>query len=246
MWDYSLRLIRSLCVLTAIGTSFSLWDPTSSYGKDFVFGIKTMPCEQAMKFRDTQLFQDFATIYDNYDAKKQERADATVKDFRLAVQEMAKKWDQADAAYKKKVGLAWAGVLIGKAAERVNIGIKANLTKQEDLAVKALKNRGAEWVTTFTQLGVAGETDVKGIVAMPMTFLLTISGLGAAEAVWSVGTAAMDTAFDLAEREIVKKEYNQTSTELIKRAEVIIRKSQAARIGEINRLKNAIDTQCNS
>ncbi len=79
---------------------------------------------------------------------------------------------------------------------------------------------------------------------MPAALLLTVSGFGVAEKVLSVGMAAMDTAFDLAEREIVKNEYNLQSSELIRRSEALIKKSQAVQISEILRLKNEIDKQC--
>lgn len=204
-----------------------------------------MSCDDAKKYRDTQLFEEFAHVYDNFDANKEARLEATLKDFRTAVREIATKWDQADVLFRKKVAVTWGGVLVGKIAEKSKIGVKANLTVQEKRAVEAVVNRGLEWTQVFSQYGVTGEADLEDLVAMPMTLLLTVSGFGVAEKVWSVGKAAKDTAFDIADREIIKNEYNLRSSDLIKRSEDLIRKSQAAKIGEVLRLKNQIDIQCN-
>ncbi len=240
--------MKVLCfkIILVVGLIVNLAKPFPVYAAgQFEFGGKRMSCNDAKQYRDTQLFEEFAQVYDNYDASKEERLEATLKEFRTAIKDIAKKWDQADVLFRKKVAVTWGGVLVGKIAEKSKIGVKANLTAQEKRAAEAVVNRGTEWTTVFSQYGLTGEADVKSLVAMPMTLLLTVSGFGVAEKVWSVGSAAMDTAFDLAEREIVKKEYNLTSSELIKRSEALIRKSQAAKVEEVLRFKNQIDNQCN-
>lgn len=203
-----------------------------------------MACDDAFRYRDTQLFEEFASVYDNYDAKKQERLDATLQEFRTAAKDIAKKWDQADVLFRKKVAVTWGGLLVGKIAEKSKIGVKASLNVLEKRAVDAVVARGVEWSKVFSQYGITGEADVKDLLAMPAALILTVSGFGVAEKVLSVGMAAMDTAFDLAEREIVKNEYNLQSSELIRRSEDLIKKSQAVQISEILRLKNEIDKQC--
>lgn len=213
--------------------------------RTFSFGGRQSSCKDAATYRDGQLYADFASAIDNFNATREARINATIAGFKADVVSLTEDIEKADTAKQKKIAVAVAGIVLGKAADKLaTVGVKQTLSAVEKQAMKAVANRGAEWTTVFLKYGATGDVDVTGIVGMPLSLLLSFSPFGAAEKAWSLGNAGIDVATAVAEAEIIKGEAKLTAAATRTRAEALAKKLQMPKISEINRLKNEIDRQC--
>ena len=225
-------------------TAFAFSLPTA-YAKDFSFGGRVTSCAQAAVYRDNQLFLEFATAVDNFDATREQRINATVAALKLDVQLLTKGMDSADVNKRRRIAVAVAGVVLGQAAGKIStVGVKAPISQVERKALDAVAGRGSEWTSVFLEYGSTGDINVTAVAAMPMTLLLSFSPFGVAEKAWSLGNAAIDIASAVADAEIIKGEAKLTAAMTLQRAEALARKLQMPRIQEVSRLKNEIDKQC--
>jgi hypothetical protein len=216
-----------------------------AFAKDFVYGGRVVSCQSAGKYRDNQLFVDFASAIDNFDSNREKRIEETIKSFKVSVTELSKEIENADEAKTKRISAAVGGVVLGAAATKVStVGVKQQLSLVEKKALDAVANRGAEWTSIFLKYGVTGDVDVVSIVALPVSFLISFSPYGTAEKVWSLGNTSIDIAFAIAEAEIIKGQSKIAKADLLARAESLAKKLQKPRIDQIILLKNEIDRQC--
>lgn len=232
--------LNASAVLIAVAGATSV-----ASAKDFNFGGRKMTCAEAGTYRDGQLFVEFASAIDNFDGTREARINATIASFKSDVQSLTLDIEKANTAKQRKIAVAVAGVVLGRAADKLaTVGVKQALSAAEKQALKAIAGRGAEWSSVFLKYGTTGDIDVTSIVAMPMSLLLSFSPFGVAEKAWSLGNAGIDIAAAVAEAELIKGEAQLTSATTIARAETLAKKLQMPRISEINRLKNEIDKQC--
>lgn len=226
-------LIAASCATSAAGA------------QDFSFGGRKDTCKYAAAYRDGQLYAEFANAIDNFDTTREARVNATIERFKADVNTLVSDIDKADALKQRKIAVAVAGIVLGSAADKLaTVGVKQTLSAVEKQAMKAVANRGTEWITVFIEYGTTGEVDVTGIVGMPLSFLLSFSPYGIAEKAWALGNAGIDMAAAIAEAEIIKGEAKLTAATTKARAEALAKKLQMPKIGEIIRLKNEIDKQC--
>lgn len=220
---------------------------SSANAKDFVFGGRTTPCTEAVKYREKDLFIAFVSAVDNFDKTKEERINAAIQGFKADVAALTKDIDKADKAKAKRIVIAVAGVVLGMTASKyATVGVKQTLSATEKQAMAAVAGRGAEWYSTFLKYGANGEVDVLTIATMPASILLSFSPFGVAQKVWALGPATIDVATAIAEAELVKGEAKLTASMIQNRSEELVRKLQMPKIAEINRLKSEIDKQCGS
>ena len=235
--------MRRLLLVSALVTSGFI--SSEACAKDFSFGGRIMSCKDAAVFRDGQLYAEFASAIDNFDATREARIKATIDQFKNDVNTLSLDIEKADAAKQKKIAVAIAGIVLGSAADKLaTVGVKQTLSAVEKQAMKAVANRGAEWTTVFLKYGTTGDVDVTGIVGMPLSLLLSFSPFGVAEKAWSLGNSGIDIATAVAEAEIIKGEAKLTAANTRSRAEALGRKLQMPKIGEVLRVKNEIDKQC--
>ncbi len=217
----------------------------SAFAKNFNFGGRVVSCNLAADYRDNQLFIDFATAVDNFDSNREQRVNETIKSLKTSIKKLSEEIEGADVDKTKRIAVAVTGVLLGIAADKVStIGIKQPLSQIEKNALKAVANRGAEWHSLFLKYGLTGDVDVISITALPVSFLISFSPFGTAEKVWSLGNAAIDIAFAIADAEIIKGQNKIAVDDLLVRAEQLVQKLQKPRIDQLMLLKNEIDKQC--
>ncbi|MDR0281116.1 MAG: hypothetical protein LBJ37_24910 [Paucimonas sp.] len=238
-------MIKQSPLIALIVAMAGLAPVVDAQAKDFVFGGRTTSCQQAAQYRDNQLFMDFATAIDNFDATREQRINATLTALRVDLQTLTQDMDAANAQKKRRIMVAVAGVVLGEAAGKLSrVGVKPNVSKVEKQALDALASRGADWTSVFLDYGVNGSINPASLVAMPMSLLLSFSPYGVAEKTWALGNAGIEIATAVAEADIIKGETQVTAAMVRTRAEALARKLQMPRLQEINRMKNEIDKQC--
>lgn len=223
----------------------SLAPTTQAQAKDFVYGGRVSTCKEAASYRDNQLFMEFVTAMDNFDATREKRINATLSALRADLHSLTKDLDSADAAKTRRIAVAVAGVILGQAAEKLStVGVRPGGSDVEQKALAAIAGRGADWVSVFMKYGNDKQVDVGALATMPVSLLLAFSPFGAAQKVWSLGSAGIDIASSVAEAELIKGETRLTAALINQRAEALVGKLQMPRIHEVNQLKNEIDKQC--
>ena len=213
----------------------------------FNHGFNVLSCEEAIKFRDGELFLSYSDILDKYDPERETRINKIVQDFSKHANKLSKEWDHADKQARRKIAAAAAGLLIGEAASyysKTALNGAKNLTDIEKRALNALSERGTSWVVFFGQLSINKEPDMKTLVGMPATFLMTFFDMSVAGKVLTFGTTGIDIMTALGERMIAENDFTKQSEILQKGAEKMLRSSRKVQLHELNKIKNDIDAQC--
>lgn len=213
--------------------------------REFVFAGRTVSCTVAGKYRDTNLFPAYASALDNFDATREQRINAAIKEFEADVAKLAKDIEKADEVLTKRLAIAATGVVFGATAKKLStVGVKTPLSEQEKKALEALADRGSEWTNIFMKYGTLGEVDVTAIVAMPASFLLALTPFGTAQRVWALGNTTIDIVSAIAEAEITKGEKRLQASTIVARTKALAGKLQLPKIRELDILRAEIDKQC--
>ncbi|MFD2645454.1 hypothetical protein [Pseudomonas japonica] len=237
--------MRFLPALALIPCLVAMVPTGAVQAKTFVYGARVTSCKAAASYRDKELFADFVTALNHFDATREQRINATLSALRADLQTLTKDLDSADAMKKRRIAVAVAGVILGKAAEKLaSVGVRPGIGEVERRALEAVASRGAEWTSVFIKYSNDKTVDVTSIATMPFSLLLSFSPFGLAKSAWTLGSAGIDIASAVAEAEIIKGETGLTRALIEQRAEALVRTLQMPRIQEVNALKNEIDKQC--
>lgn len=216
-----------------------------SIKKDFTFGGRTVSCEDAVKYRDSQLYMGMGSALESFDTNREQRRQTALAKFDADLAELTKDLDGATSLARKRILVAVAGVAIGHAAGRIAVsGASAGASAIEKQGLKILADRSADWISVFMKYRVDKKIDVVTVVAMPMTVLLALSPAAPIASVWAFGNAGIDIASAIGERELVRGEGNAVAAIIRKRAHDLVAKLQMPKIAALNAFKNEIDAQC--
>lgn len=237
--------MRFLPAATLIPCLLAMVCASAVQAREFVYGARVTSCKAAASYRDKELFADFVTALDQFDATREQRINAALSALRNDLKTLTRDLDSADAMKKRRIIVAVAGVAPGQAAEKLaTVGVRPGIGDVERRALEAVGSRGAEWTSVFMKYGNDKTVDVTAIATMPFSLLLSFSPFGLAKNAWALGSAGVDIASAVAEAEIIKGETGLTRALVEQRAEALVRKLQMPRIQEVNALKNEIDKQC--
>jgi hypothetical protein len=234
----SRKTVKSLIVLGALCAGAA---PASA--KDFVYADRKMTCAQAVAYRDKQLFPEYVTAVDGFDAKREQRSAAVVKELEAHIAGLTKDLDLLDAELRKRLAVVVAGLVMSYAGKHVAASGRPDLSELEKKALQNLADRANDWRVML--LKYATDTSYKleamDVVAVPAGFAAGF--FPTAEVGWKVGMTLNDVSTAVAEHHIAKRDARVTIEILRAGVKNIAAKMRMPRIREIQAIKEAIDVQ---
>jgi hypothetical protein len=222
-----------LCALTASATA-----------KDFVYAGRTMSCAEAAAYRDKTLFAEYVSAVDNFDAKRENRIAAVVKEMETHIATLTKDMHGMDSELRKRLAVVVAGLAMSYVGRHLATSGKPNLSPIEKKTLEGLADRATDWRAMFLKYATdkTYKPAAMDVVAVPIGFVAGF--FPAADIVWKTGTSTIDVGTALAEHHIAKKDAKLSVEILRAGVKNIVTKMRMPKIQEILAIKDAIDTQC--
>lgn len=212
--------------------------------KDFVHGGRVMTCKEAVAYRDTSLFADYVSAMDAFDAQREKRIAAVMKEMEVHLAGVDKELRTHDARMRKRIAVSLAGLAMAYAGKYAATAHRTGLSKLEKKALESLADRASDWRSIFIKYATDPDykPELSDAIAVPVGF--AASFFPTADAAWKVGTTAIDVGGALAERYITVKEAKLTAELLRASIKNLVTKMRLPAIKELLAIKDAIDKQC--
>ncbi len=225
------------------------WSPAQSTADDIpmlIDGI-AVDCKKAVEFRDTRLIGELNLFYNNYDADKAKREAKVLEILNKRLANLDKYWNNADDENRKRIIstlVSFTLVVGGEATSRV-AKARPGLSEETKQALDIIIDRSAASADLIQKAGFESASiadassftvgAVISVVAPPVRGWWF--GYQFAEASTNLAVALDDLTGD-------RKLHEKSADDVKEAMRKIARKSVSGKIGEVNLLKEEIDTAC--